>query len=143
MKERFKMFRRKGGMFYARDTATMGKESLGTKDRVQASRLVAAKNQAQEQPALNKGMAKVHLAAASPEFASRIVVVGLSECLPVHSRVQTTLRDNFLGRCKAKASNRQAEFLLGLNSVRLFHRHAGPTESNMSRSGVGFRGLLK
>jgi len=65
------MFRRKGGMFYARDTATMSKESLGTKDREQASRLVAAKNQAQEQPALNKGMAKVYLAAASPEFALR------------------------------------------------------------------------
>ena len=71
MKERFKMFRRKGGMFYARDTATRSKESLGTKDREQASRLVAAKNQAQEQPALNKGMAKVYLAAASPEFALR------------------------------------------------------------------------
>ena len=26
VKERFKMFRRKGGVFYARDTATMGKE---------------------------------------------------------------------------------------------------------------------
>jgi hypothetical protein len=71
VKERFKMFRRNGGMFYARDTATMSKESLGTKDRAQASRLVAAKNQAQEQPALNKGMAKVYLAAASPEFALR------------------------------------------------------------------------
>ena len=71
MKERFKMFRRKGGMFYARDTVTLGKQSLGTTDRVEASRLLAAKNQAVEQPSLNKGMAKVYLSAASPEFASR------------------------------------------------------------------------
>ncbi len=68
MKERFKMFRRKGGMFYVRDTATMSKESLGTQDRAQASRLVAAKNQAQEQPALNKGMAKVYLALHLPRW---------------------------------------------------------------------------
>ena len=54
MKERFKMFRRKGGVFYARDTVTLGKQSLGTIDRVEASRLLAAKNQAIEQPSLNK-----------------------------------------------------------------------------------------
>jgi hypothetical protein len=49
----------------------IGKQSLGTRDRVEAARLLAAKNQAQEQPALNKGMAKVYLSAASPEFISR------------------------------------------------------------------------
>jgi integrase len=71
VKERFKMFRRKGGIYYARDTVTLGKQSLGTSDRVQATRLVGAKNQAVEQPSLNKGMAKVYLSAASPEFAAR------------------------------------------------------------------------
>jgi integrase len=65
------MFKRGGGIYYARDTVTLGKQSLGTTDRVQAVRLLAAKNQAVEQPPLNKGMTKVYLSAASPEFASR------------------------------------------------------------------------
>ena len=49
MKERYKMFKRGGGIYYARDTVTLGKQSLGTTDRVQAVRLLAAKNQAVEQ----------------------------------------------------------------------------------------------
>jgi hypothetical protein len=71
VKERFKMFRRKGGVSYAHDTVTLGKQSLGTKDRVEAFRLLATKNQAVERPFLNKGMVKGYLSAVSPEFASR------------------------------------------------------------------------
>lgn len=71
MKERYKMFRRKGGKFYLRDTLTRAKESLRTADRVEASRLLAAKNQSVEQPCLNRAMAKTYLSASSPEFASR------------------------------------------------------------------------
>ena len=109
MKGRFKMFRRKGGMFYARDTETMSKESLGTKDREQASRLVAAKNQAQEQPALNKGMAKVYLAAASPEFALRTwtdvtekyVTSGAESSKDRRNGVDTTASPSMAARKKA------------------------------------------
>ena len=65
------MFRRAGGNFYVRDTQTGKGETLGTSDRAVAQRFLSAKNQAAEQPMLNKGMAKVYLSAASPEFASR------------------------------------------------------------------------
>jgi integrase len=71
MKERYKLFRRGGGVFYLRDTETLAKLSLRTRDRVEANRLLAAKNQSVEQPSLNRSMAKVYLSASSPKFASR------------------------------------------------------------------------
>jgi integrase len=71
VKDRFKMFCRSGGMYYVRDMTNLRKESLGTKCRDIAKRLVAAKNQATEQPSLNKGMAKVYLSASSPDFIKR------------------------------------------------------------------------
>ena len=71
MKNRYRLIRRAYGIYYSYDKETGHKESLQTDQRIPAERLIAAKNQAFEQPALNKGMAKVFLSAASPEFASR------------------------------------------------------------------------
>ena len=47
VKERFKMFRHGGGIYYARDTVTLGRQSLGTTDRAQATRLLAANGRGQ------------------------------------------------------------------------------------------------
>lgn len=71
MKDRYRLFCRNGKTYYARDTFTMRKESLGTLDVAEARRLIAAKNQAVEQPSLNKGMAKAYLSATSPELTTR------------------------------------------------------------------------
>jgi len=65
------MYQRNGGMFYAKDRKTGRSHSLATADRGRAMRLLAAKNQAAEQPTLNVAMAKVYLSAQSPEFLSR------------------------------------------------------------------------
>src|ERR1700727_1416100 len=54
MQERFRMFRRAGGNFYARDKITGRSESLGTSVRTQAKQLLAARNQAAAQPQLNR-----------------------------------------------------------------------------------------
>jgi hypothetical protein len=58
MQERYRMFRRSGGNFYARDKVTGKAESLDTADRVTARQLLAAKNQAVAQSQLNRTMAK-------------------------------------------------------------------------------------
>src|SRR5271156_4276009 len=71
MQERFRMFRRAGGNFYARDKITGRSESLGTSDRTQAKQLLAARNQAASQPQLNRTMAKAYLSAKSPELLTR------------------------------------------------------------------------
>jgi hypothetical protein len=65
------MYQRNGGSFYAKDRKTGRTESLATFDQREAARLLAAKNQATEQPCLNVAMAKVYLSAQSPEFLSR------------------------------------------------------------------------
>jgi integrase len=71
MKDRYRMFRRSGGTYYARDSVTLNKESLRTTDLAEAKRIVAAKNQAVAQPQLNVAMAKAYLTAKSPEMCTR------------------------------------------------------------------------
>src|SRR5208282_724081 len=65
MQERYRMFCRAGGNFYARDKITGQSESLGTADRTVARQLLAARNQAVAQPQLNRTMAKAYLSAKS------------------------------------------------------------------------------
>ncbi len=64
------MYKRKSVVFYAKDRKTGQRLSLVTSDFAEAKRLLAAKNQATEQPCLNVAMARV-----SPRirYASRLV----------------------------------------------------------------------
>jgi hypothetical protein len=63
MQERYRIYQRDGGIFYAKDRKTGQRVSLATSDIAEAKRLLAAKNQATEQPCLNVAMAKVYLSA--------------------------------------------------------------------------------
>jgi hypothetical protein len=71
MQTRFRMYRRSGGMFYAKDKTNDRAESLGTANRAAAQRLLSARNQATEQPHLNMAMARVYLSCKSPEMLDR------------------------------------------------------------------------
>src|SRR5271155_5838808 len=71
MQERYRMFRRAGGNFYARDKVTGKSESLETANRVVAKQVLAAKNQALAQPQLNRTMARAYLSAKSPDLLTR------------------------------------------------------------------------
>ena len=63
MKRRFILYRRKlGGTFYVEDTETRKQESLGTKDRAEATSLLNARNESVRQPQLNLQIAKAYLA---------------------------------------------------------------------------------
>jgi hypothetical protein len=68
VQERYRIFRRAGGNFYARDKVTGKSESLETADRATAKQLLSARNQAVAQPQLNRSMAKAYLSAKSPEL---------------------------------------------------------------------------
>ncbi len=80
MRERYRIYQRNGGIFYAKDRKTGQAFSLATTDRREALRLIAAKNQSTEQPALNVAMAKVYPAQARLEHVctdtSRLVHSG-------------------------------------------------------------------
>ena len=60
MQDKFRLYRRRNGMFYAEEYQTRHRESLQTRDEAEARRLIAAKNQAATQPVFNLEMAKVY-----------------------------------------------------------------------------------
>lgn len=72
MKERFRLYRRKAsGKFYIQDGVTGKQESLGTSDRMEAGRLLHARNEAEHQPAVNMQIARAYLTASDPKVATR------------------------------------------------------------------------
>ena len=63
MKNRYRLYRRKlGGVFYVHDSETGKQESLGTRDRAEATTLLNARNESVRQPQLNLQIAKAYLA---------------------------------------------------------------------------------
>ena len=73
MKERYRLFLRRKSVYYAFDNTTKNFESLKTKDKAEATRLLLALNEAGKQPAMNLGLAQVYLKqrawnCASPGF---------------------------------------------------------------------------
>ena len=72
MKRRFILYRRKlGGTFYLEDTETRKQESLGTKDRAEATALLNARNESVRQPQLNLQIAKAYLAGSDSGVSTR------------------------------------------------------------------------
>ncbi len=59
MKARFRMFRR-GKVFWCQDNGTGKQETLGTKDREAALRVLHAKNEAARQTAINLQIARAY-----------------------------------------------------------------------------------
>jgi hypothetical protein len=70
MKARFRLFRR-GRIFWCHDSLSGRQESLGTRDRVDARRLLHARNEAHAVPFVNLQMARAYMMAADPKAASR------------------------------------------------------------------------
>jgi len=71
MKQRFRLYRRNGGIYYIHDDETGRQESLHTRERVEASALFAAKTQSYRQAHLNLRLARTYLAATDPMVAKR------------------------------------------------------------------------
>jgi hypothetical protein len=71
MKQRYRVFRRGWGKFYCEDLVTKKQESLKTRDRDEANRLVAAKNETQDGPAFSRQLARVYWKAGDPAGAMR------------------------------------------------------------------------
>jgi integrase len=71
MKQRFRLYRRGNGRYYAQDNITSKQESLGTTDRFEATRLLHAKNEAEQQPTINVHLARAYLVASDPAIATR------------------------------------------------------------------------
>ena len=70
MRKRYRMFRR-GQVFWCQDNETGRQETLQTKERGIAERLLHARNEAQHQPFINLQIARAYLQASDPAVATR------------------------------------------------------------------------
>ena len=71
MKQRYGLVRRPWGVYYIKDKATGTQTTLKTDDNAEAQRLLQAKNDAENQPALNLQLARVYLNGADPRLGTR------------------------------------------------------------------------
>ena len=71
MKNRYSLFKRGSGSYYAHENATNRQESLHTKDKAEAHRLLNAKNQAANGSSLNFALGSAYLTGGGAEFTER------------------------------------------------------------------------
>ena len=71
MKNRYRLFLRRKSVYYAFDNTTKTFESLRTRDKAEAQRLLLALNEAGKQPAMNLGLARVYLKHSDPMVSQR------------------------------------------------------------------------
>lgn len=71
MKQRYTVFLRPWGVYYCEDLVTKKQETLKTRDKDEAYRLVAARNEHEEAPAFSRHLARVYWKAGDPTGATR------------------------------------------------------------------------
>jgi len=73
MADRYSLFlnQARGGYYYVQDRVARKQQSLGTRDRDTARRLVSARNEAEHQPAINRQIARAYLQASDPRMVTR------------------------------------------------------------------------
>lgn len=91
MTQRYRMYRRQGGVFYFFDRQTGKRESLQTSDEQAALRLLHAKNEAEQQPLINRQIARAYLAAGDPQITKRSWQVVMEEIIKL-KRGETQVR---------------------------------------------------
>ena len=71
MKSRYRLFRRGWGVYYCEDTHTGKQVSLDTTHKVEAQRIVQAKNEGDQHPAFSLQLARVYWKAGDPSAGTR------------------------------------------------------------------------
>jgi integrase len=71
MKQRYRVFLRPWGVYYCEDLTTKKQETLKTRDKDEAYRIVAARNENEEAPAFSLHLARVYWKAGDPTGATR------------------------------------------------------------------------
>ena len=71
MKLRYRLFLRRKSVYYAFDTTTKTFSTLKTKNKVEATRMLVALNEAGQQPAMNLSLARVYLRHSDPAISTR------------------------------------------------------------------------
>ena len=85
MKQRFRLYRRKGGIYYLHDSQSGKQTSLGTSERSEAIELFSARIQAHRQAHLNLQLARTYLTATDPMVAQRTWQDVMNQCVKLKS----------------------------------------------------------
>jgi integrase len=101
MSQRYRVFRRGWGTFYCQDLTTGKQESLRTRDKTEAHRLVAARNEGDKAPAFSLQLARVYWRASDPAAGNRTWQAVMDEVLrqkagPTHERWATAIKETAL-----------------------------------------------
>ncbi len=101
IKKRYRLFLRRKSVYYAFDTIKNRFESLKTKDKQEAERLLVALNEAYKQPAMNLSLARVYLQHSDPMVAKRTWQCVMGEIIKTKrgstlERWKRAIRDNHL-----------------------------------------------
>ncbi|MEI7733679.1 MAG: tyrosine-type recombinase/integrase [Verrucomicrobiota bacterium] len=107
MKERYRIFLRRKSVYYAFDNTTKTFESLKTKNKAEATRLLMALNEAGKQPAMNLGLARVYLRHSDPMVSERTWQHVLDEIIklktgPTQYRWQSAAKDKAFDRIRRR-----------------------------------------
>jgi integrase len=100
MKNRYRVFRRGWGTYDCEDLSTHKQESLKTRDRDEAYRLVAAKNETEVAPAFSRQLARVYWKSGDPAAVKRTWQHVMDE-IPKLKQAET--RNRWLTAIKDKA----------------------------------------
>lgn len=109
MKEQFWLCKRKG-VFIAYDSSNGRRESLHTRNREEAKRVIEAKNNAARQPALNVTIARAYLVGADPKLLERTWAFVMEEFCSV-GKESTRIRRRRAIRSRAFVSIRNKKLI--------------------------------
>lgn len=130
MKLKYRLFLRRGRVYYAFDNERKRFHSLKTKDRAEAQRLLLALNEASRQPEMNLSLARIYLRHSDPLIATRTWQHVMEEII----RLKTGANQD---RWKTCAKSRQFDSLrhrrlIETQAEHLFHvLHAGTVSTNV------------
>jgi len=119
MKLRYRLFRKKSGIFFLEDRVNGRQESLKTRDRTAADRILHARNEAHQQPAINLQIARAYLMASDPMVAQRrwqhvVEAIIKTKQAPTRDRWERAAKAKALGRIWCvRVIETQAEHFLG------------------------------
>jgi hypothetical protein len=71
MQQQFGLIQRPWGVYYLKNKVTGEQTTLKTRDKEEALRLLAARNDSESQPHLNLALARVYMNGADPQLATR------------------------------------------------------------------------
>jgi integrase len=132
MKTKYTLFRR-GGVFYAQESATGKQTSLRTKDETEAKSLLNARNEAQRQPVLNLHLARAYLTASDPAFVERTWQIVMEQ---MQSRGKDSSRERYASVFKSPSFN-------GLRNKKLLETTADDFFAVFKQNKVAINEFLK